>query len=115
MNCRLHRWRLTLMEYSFEVIHREGRANVGPDALSRVNINEQIEDKSILMIKTRSKTQQNTPSTSSESYQPIENRSDYFCIEERRNIIFTTGEHEYLFFLIPKESGRMHKQMQHRL
>lgn len=33
MNSRLHRWRLTLMEYQFEVIHRDGRSNYGPDAL----------------------------------------------------------------------------------
>lgn len=56
MNCRLHRWRLTLMEYNFEVIHREGKANVGPDALSRITIknnndnNEEIITKSIFMV-----------------------------------------------------------------
>lgn len=56
MSSRLHRWRLTLMEYQFEVIHRDGRSNFGPDALSRVNIEENIPTKSIFQIKTRSMT-----------------------------------------------------------
>ena len=59
---KLTRMRLDLEEYSFDIVHVSGKANVGPDALSRVEINsEQLRTMSILTVQTRSMTRGKTP------------------------------------------------------
>lgn len=42
INNRLHRWKLILMEYNFEIVHKEGALNVVADALSRIEVNKDI-------------------------------------------------------------------------
>lgn len=42
-NTRVHRWAIELMEYEFEIIHREGKLNYGADALSRIKIDDDRE------------------------------------------------------------------------
>lgn len=58
---RVHRWAIELMEYDFEVVHREGKSNCA-DALSRIRINEEEltkdeKQKFVLLVQTRSKTE----------------------------------------------------------
>lgn len=116
MNCRLHRWRLTLMEYNFEVIHREGKANVGPDALSRIkldNTDTETPLKTIFKVETRSNA--TTDSSTTEPYQPGKTKSQYYYIEEKHNLIFNIGEYDHLFYLLNKSNKKMHRQIQHKL
>lgn len=119
MSCRLHRWRLTLMEYNFEVIHREGKANVGPDALSRIKINEKQEEdtKTIFMVKTRSNydSEETNIDTNMDTYTPGSSKKTYYYIEEKQNIIFNKYEYDQLFYLVNKSNTRMFKRVQHRL
>lgn len=35
---KLIRWRLKLLEYEFEIVHKKGSQNVVADALSRINV-----------------------------------------------------------------------------
>lgn len=56
---KLVRIRWDLEEYSFDIIHVSGKENVGPDALSRIEINsEQLKNLSVLPVQTRSMTKQ---------------------------------------------------------
>lgn len=59
---KLTRMRLDLEEYSFDVIHVSGKENVGPDALSRVEIDsDRLKNLSILPVQTRSMTRNTSP------------------------------------------------------
>ena len=59
---KLTRMRLDLEEYSFDIVHVSGKENVGPDALSRVEINsDKLKTMSILTVQTRSMTRGKTP------------------------------------------------------
>lgn len=59
---KLTRIRLDLEEYNFDVVHVSGKENVGPDALSRIEIDsEQLKSLSILPVQTRSMSKRKTP------------------------------------------------------
>lgn len=118
MSCRLHRWRLILMEYNFEVIHREGKANVGPDALSRIAIgeeNESTNEKTIFMVKTRSRDHNSKSPLHDDIYTPGSSKSNFYYIEERRNLTFSHNEHDHIFYLLDRANTRMHKHIQYKL
>lgn len=41
-NSRLTRWRLKLSEYDFKVIYKQGKSNTNADALSRIEVNNEV-------------------------------------------------------------------------
>lgn len=43
-NSKLIRWRLKLEEYDYEIVYKKGKLNTNADALSRVKINEPLEE-----------------------------------------------------------------------
>lgn len=114
MSARLHRWRLTLMEYQFEVIHREGRSNYGPDALSRVDTEQDTPNKTVFMVKTRS-AGSNIQSPTDDTYEPGSDKTKFYYIEERNSTIIFDPSFDHIFFLLNKINGRIHKQIQHKL
>lgn len=109
------------MEYNFEVIHREGKSNVGPDALSRVDIedeNQPTASKTIFMVITRSHFLKNNPTNidiNDDTYKPGESKSRLYFIEERSNVTFSDTEFDHIFYLLGKANTRMHKHIQYRL
>lgn len=126
MSARLHRWRLTLMEYQFEVIHRDGKSNYGPDALSRIKLNneENSNEKSIFKVTTRSHQNQNkTLNEDINNNITIPNvindnsndRNSFYYIEEKNRILLNKNEYDHIFFIFHKINCRMQKYVQHKL
>lgn len=65
---KLTRMRLDLEEFNFDIEYVKGRDNVGPDALSRIDIDSEVlKNMSVLPIQTRSKTRMTTNNTVNES------------------------------------------------
>lgn len=112
-NSRIHRWRLTLMEYDFEIMHREGRANKCADALSRIKFEDPEAEpiKTVFLVQTRSKT----VVENQKKYEPSKaNKVNFYYIEEKNNLLTTPGDYDHIFFCINKINCRMHKQIQHK-
>lgn len=113
-NARIHRWRITLMEYDFEIMHREGRANRCSDALSRIKIENKEEEeegkfKTIFLVQTRSKT-------SNETYEPgKKSKADFYYIEEKNNLLIESNDYDHIFYCFNKINCTMHKQLQYKL
>lgn len=87
---RIHRWRLELLEFQFEVIYKKGKLNVCADALSRIEIENDptIEEelKSIFTVTTRSclKANNDMKDGTREIKKPqIKDRINSFYLEER--------------------------------
>lgn len=65
---KLTRMRLDLEEFNFDIEYIKGRDNVGPDALSRIDIDSEVlKNMSVLPIQTRSKTRMTTNNTVNET------------------------------------------------
>lgn len=135
-NTRVHRWAIELMEYEFEIIHREGRLNYCADALSRIEIDNdqnEIENKSfktICLVKTRSKTaeeidrrknlndQNDKELTGNDKSKNQNNESiskNNFLINERRGFVFESKEFDQICFLLSGKNCRLLKQLQHKM
>ncbi|XP_055635699.1 retrovirus-related Pol polyprotein from transposon 412 isoform X1 [Toxorhynchites rutilus septentrionalis] len=72
---KLTRMRLDLEEFNFDIEHVKGKQNVGPDALSRVEINlEDLKTMSILPVQTRSITKDKPQAQVNEQ---IDNKTDH--------------------------------------
>lgn len=121
---RVHRWAIELMEYDFEVIHREGKSNCA-DALSRIRINEEEltkddKQKAICLVQTRSKTkqthqkmQQDSDSSSDET-KKMPKGNQFFHIHENRGFSYENKEFDHITFFVESTSCRLYKQLQHK-
>lgn len=107
MNARLHRWRLLLMEYQFEIIHREGKANQGPDALSRIQIEikENQIQKTIFMVKTRANQNItiNDNVSKNNNINKKTGKNTLYYIEENSKIIINKSDYDHIFFFIQQK------------
>lgn len=130
INNRLHRWKLTLMEYYFKVIHKNGIQNVVADALSRIRMNEDeidsnammaesideiMEKSNIFPVQTRS-TSRTTPidkDTITTSEDKDETNLPY--IEEKNNFIVNTGEYDHIFFVFSSDTCELKKKLEHKM
>lgn len=118
---RVHRWAIELMEYDFEVIHREGKSNCA-DALSRIRINEDEltrdeKQKFVLLVQTRSKTEkirqkmhQKQDTKSAET-----DKNKFFHILEKRGFLANSKEYDHITFFIHNNRCRLFMQLQHKL
>lgn len=117
MSARLHRWRLTLMEYQFEVIHRDGKSNLGPDALSRIKLEntKNQDEKTIFMVKTRAnKNKANKTNNNNTNPTSTNNHNSLYYIEENPKMIINKSNYDHIFFLFHKINCTMHKKLQHK-
>lgn len=99
MSSRLHRWRLLFMEYQFEILHREGKSNFGPDALSRIKLeNNEIfnDEKAIFKVQTGSNTVLNQEQNQIEKYTPGQDKTKYYVIEEKNNLIINSEDYDLI-------------------
>lgn len=82
---KLTRIRLDLEEYNFDVVHVSGKENVGPDALSRIEIDsEQLKSLSILPVQTRSMSKKRTPELDKLQIHKA-NETDHLCAYDSVN------------------------------
>lgn len=111
-NTRLLRWRLSLSEYSFDIIHRKGSNNVVSDCLSRINVSECIENtamKAIMQAITRSRTKETellinaTPTKQS------------LHLHEEPSITFDDKKYDKILFIIDGSDNLSFKKLQLRL
>lgn len=121
---RVHRWAIELMEYDFQVIHREGKSNCA-DALSRIRINEDEltkddKQKVVCLVQTRSKTEQIQRNMSQKSEAnlnkakiPAEN-GKFFHIHEKRGFLYDSKEFDHITFFVENTNCRLYKQIQHK-
>lgn len=122
INSRLHRWKLTLMEYQFKIFHRNGAQNVVADALSRIREDntkaidkhieslEEILEKSnvcnVKLMQTRSRTlQSNEQHDMEESY----------YIEENNGMLTNSNEFDQIFYLFESDNCELKKRLEHKL
>lgn len=121
---RVHRWAIELMEYDFQVIHREGKLNCA-DALSRIRINEEEltkdeRQKTIFLVQTRSKTEktrqdlQKELDPKSNRIKTVPERNKFFHIHEKRGFSFNNKEFDHIAFFIENLNCRLYKQLQHK-
>lgn len=82
---KLTRIRVDLEEYNFDVVHVSGKENVGPDALSRIEIDsEQLKNLSVLPVQTRSMLKRKTPGYDATQNHTV-NETDHLCAYESVN------------------------------
>lgn len=98
-NSRLFRWKLALLEYDFDIVHKAGAQNVVADALSRISIEDLItlstEDKQVLITtRARANNVQQTVQN------PARNR---LYSEERNNILLNNRDKDHIFFIFNKQ------------
>lgn len=108
-NSRLVRWRLTLSEYDFDIIHRKGSNNTVSDCLSRINISDCIKNtalKSIMQVITRSRakeTQLNNEKI------PLE---AMIHLHEEPNSTFDVKKYDKILFLLDGSESLSFKKLQ---
>lgn len=119
---RIHRWRLELLEFQFEVAYKKGKLNVCADALSRIEIKNDpdIEEKlkSIFLVTTRSRSENsmNTVNSSNKAAKPqTKDKINSYYVQEKSNFVFTDSNFDHIFFCVDKPQGKVHKQIQHKL
>lgn len=119
---RIHRWRLELLEFQFEVAYKKGKLNVCADALSRIEIENDpmVEEqlKTIFLVTTRSRSENNieTEINFNKTKRPqIRDRINSYYLEEKSNFVSTDSNFDHIFFCIDKPQGKVHKQIQHKL
>lgn len=107
INNRLHRWKLTLMQYQFKIVHKEGAQNVVADALSRIKINFTKNGEKKILIQTRqqSKNVENVRQNSPESY----------YIEENNGFLLNKSQYDHIFYIYENENSIIWKKLQHKL
>lgn len=117
---RIHRWRLELLEFQFEVVYKKGKLNVCADALSRIEIEndpeieEELKSISTVTTRSRSKTENTQENEKVEIKKPqIEDRINSYFIEEKATFVTTNSDFDHIFFCIDKPHGKIHKQIQH--
>lgn len=108
-NSRLFRWRIILMEYRFQIMHRQGSQNVVADALSRVKEETENQKSIISAIQTRSK------SNESKEENLIREKSKYYYIEENNNFIFEDKNHDHIFTILSDEKCELKKKLEKKL
>lgn len=101
VNNRLHRWKLILMEYNFEIIHKDGAQNVVADALSRIKSNEEKTLKLFGRAVTRGQKRK------------IEENANY--IEENPGFLINKSEYDHLFYIFQHEISEIFNKLQHKL
>lgn len=119
VNSRLHRWKLTLMEYQFKIIHRNGTQNVVADALSRIvteasekcvetleAILERSNVCSVKLMQTRAKTLQSNEQKKEE---------ELYFIEENRGMLINSNEFDQTFYLFEDGDCEMKKRLESKL
>lgn len=122
INSRLHRWKLTLMEYQFKIMHRNGTQNVVADALSRIgnDNNESNENRietleaileksnacNVKLMQTRSRTLQSTQR---------EEEGELYFIEENNGMAINSNEFDKIFYLFEDDDCEMKKRIEHKL
>lgn len=129
MNKRIHNWRTTLMEYTFEVVFRKGSQNVVADALSRIKTNEVqpnsnalmaqsiaeiLEKTQLLPIQTRSSTRKIVEESNREEI-PTKINEILPFIEEKNNFIINAGEYDHVFFIFESNTCELKKKLEHKL
>lgn len=111
---RLLRWKLTLAEYDFEIIHRKGSNNVVSDCLSRiehtasVNLCHFIENtatKTILQAITRSRAAENKIITA-------QKETMHKHISESPSVTFEVKKFEKILFVVDNPNSLPFKKLQ---
>lgn len=118
---RVHRWAIELMEYEFQVIHREGKSNCA-DALSRIQTNEDEltkNKKSYVWYgpdQKRKVIRQNMHQTKANSNKNsiAPEGSNLFHIHEKRGFLFDTKEYDHIVYMIDSIKCRLYNQLQHK-
>lgn len=120
---RVHRWAIELMEYDFQVIHREGKLNCA-DALSRIRINEEEltkdeKPKIVCLVQTRSKTselqKQTHPKHDGKSKDVNKDRSKFYQIIENKGFQLQSSKYDQIIFFLDDLNCRLSKQLQHKM
>lgn len=100
VNNRLHRGKLILMEYNFEIIHKEGAQNVVADALSRIKNENNSPD---MIFKAITKGQKKAQT------------EDLYYIEENPGFILDKREYDHIFYILESRDCEIFNKLQHKL
>lgn len=121
---RVHRWAIELMEYDFQVIHREGKSNCA-DALSRIQINEDEltrddKQKVVCLVQTRSKSDkirqesQKEADSNSNKRKVVPEKIKFFHINEKKGFLFDSKDYDHISYFVQGTNCKLYKQLQHK-
>lgn len=110
---RLFRWKIALLEFNFDIYHKDGKQNVVADALSRITLNDltNTEEEKNILITTRSTARQETKNNQAN----YSNRKPTLFIEEKNNVLFNSKDINQIYFLFNKIGCELQLKLETKL
>lgn len=113
INSRLHRWRLSLMEYNFKIQHRSGAQNNVADALSRIYEPKTLEE-IIGSEKIDPECRAITRSKDCLDKEKLKFEETYH-IEENNQLLLNSKDYDQVFFIFPDSKCEMRTKLETKI
>lgn len=117
-NSRLLRWKLTLAEYSFDIIHRKGSNNTVSDCLSRIEPTESVNIHNLITNPTNKAIMQAITRSRAKETEIIDNatpKSPTFHMNEDPGVSMDTQKYDSILFVIDGRENLPFKKLQLKL